>query len=77
MSKSIVLAFDVAATPARVYEILTTTQGQRAFWTADCDVHGDHARFGFPGEATVDASPPSPDASSACMPPPASPTGAT
>ena len=54
MSKSIVLAFDVAATPARVYEILATTQGQSAFWTADCDVHADHARFSFPGEATVE-----------------------
>lgn len=55
MSKSIVLAFDVAASPARVYEILTTTQGQSAFWTADCDVYAGHARFGFPGEATVEA----------------------
>ena len=54
MSKSIVLAFDVAAGPARVYEILTTTEGQSAFWTADCDVRADHARFGFPGEATVE-----------------------
>jgi len=55
MSKSIVLAFDVAADPARVYQILTTTQGQSAFWTADCDVHAGHARFGFPGKATVEA----------------------
>lgn len=55
MSKSIVLTIDLAASPARVYEILTTSQGQSAFWTADCDVHADHARFGFPGEATVEA----------------------
>jgi uncharacterized protein YndB with AHSA1/START domain len=55
MSKSIVLAFDVAASPARVYEILTTTQGQSAFWTADCDVSADRARFCFPGEAAVEA----------------------
>ena len=54
MSKSIVLTVDVEASPARVYQILTTTQGQSAFWTADCDVYADHARFGFPGEATVE-----------------------
>lgn len=54
MSKSILLAFDVAASPPRVYEILTTTKGQGAFWTADCDVHRRRARFNFPGEATVE-----------------------
>ena len=54
MSKSILLAFDVAASPARVYEILISTEGQRAFWTGDCDVKAEHARFGFPGEATVE-----------------------
>jgi uncharacterized protein YndB with AHSA1/START domain len=53
MSKSIVLAFDVAASPARVYHILTTTEGQSAFWTADCDIRAGHARFGFPGESPV------------------------
>ena len=55
MSKSIVLAFDVAASPARLYQILTTTEGQSAFWTADCDVHAGHARFGFPGESPIEA----------------------
>jgi uncharacterized protein YndB with AHSA1/START domain len=54
MSKSIVLAFDVAASPARVCEILTTTEGQSAFWTGDCDVRPGHGRFAFPGEATVE-----------------------
>lgn len=54
MSKSIVLAFDVPASPARVYDILTTTEGQSAFWTGDCDVHTGHAQFRFPGEPPVD-----------------------
>ena len=48
MDRSIVLAADVEADPARVFEILSTTQGQRGFWTADCEVSGGHARFGFP-----------------------------
>ena len=55
MTKSIVLAADVAASPARVYEILTTTEGQSAFWTADCHVYADHARFGFRGESPIEA----------------------
>ena len=48
MDRSIILATDVEADRARVFEILSTTQGQRGFWTADCDVSGGHARFGFP-----------------------------
>ena len=47
------LAVDVAADSARVFEILSTTEGQRGFWTADCDVSGDRARFGF-AQAPVD-----------------------
>jgi uncharacterized protein YndB with AHSA1/START domain len=53
MSHSIILAINVDAPPARVFEILTTTEGQQAFWTADCEVTADHARFGF-AEAPVD-----------------------
>lgn len=53
MSRSIVLALDVASDISRVFEILSTAHGQRAFWTADCDISNDHARFGFPG-APVD-----------------------
>jgi uncharacterized protein YndB with AHSA1/START domain len=53
MSRSITLATDVAADADRVFEALSTTAGQRAFWTDDCDVSADHARFGFP-EAPVD-----------------------
>jgi uncharacterized protein YndB with AHSA1/START domain len=53
MDRRITLAVDVAADPARVYDTLSTTDGQRAFWTADCDVSDDRARFGFP-QAPVD-----------------------
>jgi hypothetical protein len=53
MSRSIALATDVEADPARLTEILSTTDGQRGFWTADCDVATDHARFGFE-DAPVD-----------------------
>ena len=42
-----------AVLQARVAEILSTTQGQQAFWTADCEVSADRARFGFP-QAPVD-----------------------
>ncbi len=47
------LAVDVAADADRVFEILSTTEGQRGFWTADCDLSGDRARFGF-AQAPVD-----------------------
>jgi uncharacterized protein YndB with AHSA1/START domain len=47
------LAVDVAADADRVFEILSTTEGQRGFWTADCDVSADRARFGF-AQAPVD-----------------------
>ena len=48
MSPSITLAVDVDASPAQVFEILTTAEGQRTFWTEDCDLSADRARFGFP-----------------------------
>ncbi len=47
MDRSITLAVDVEADPSRVVDILSTTGGQRAFWTADCDVSAARARFGF------------------------------
>jgi uncharacterized protein YndB with AHSA1/START domain len=49
MDRTIALATDVDADRARVFEAISTNQGQRAFWTADCDVSAEHARFGFPG----------------------------
>ena len=48
MNRSIILAADVEADRARVFETHSTTSGQRAFWTSDCDVSAGHARFGFP-----------------------------
>ena len=53
MDRTIRLATDVDADSSRVFETLSTTDGQRAFWTADCDVSADHARFGFQ-QAPVD-----------------------
>src|SRR6266700_1359349 len=47
MSQSIALAVDVQPDAGHVFEILSTTTGQRAFWTDDCDVEADKARFGF------------------------------
>jgi hypothetical protein len=53
VDRSITLAVDVDAEPIRVSEILSSTEGQRAFWTSNCDVWTDHARFGF-AQAPVD-----------------------
>jgi uncharacterized protein YndB with AHSA1/START domain len=47
VDRSITLAVDVDAAADRVFEILSTTDGQRSFWTANCDVEGARARFGF------------------------------
>ena len=49
MSRTTTLAVDVAADANRVFEILSTTDGQRSFWTDDCEVAGRRARFSFPG----------------------------
>ena len=53
MDATIRLATDVDANSASVFTALSTTEGQRGFWTADCDVSTDHARFGFE-QAPVD-----------------------
>jgi hypothetical protein len=47
MDLTVRLATEVDADSSRVFEALSTTEGQRAFWTADCEVSADHARFGF------------------------------
>jgi hypothetical protein len=44
MDRSIILATDVQADPAGVFDVLSTTRGQQGFWTADCEVSGGHAR---------------------------------
>src|SRR5256885_12860054 len=48
MTRSITLGLDVAGDATHVFEALSSTDGQRAFWTADCEVSADRARFGFP-----------------------------
>jgi len=53
MDRSIILATDIEADRARVFEILSTTQGQRGFWTADCEVLFRHYGFGE-GYAEID-----------------------
>jgi uncharacterized protein YndB with AHSA1/START domain len=53
MDRSITLAVDVEGDPTRVFDVLSSAEGQRAFWTADCDVGTERARFGFP-QAPVD-----------------------
>jgi hypothetical protein len=52
MDKSIALAVQVHADPDRLFAILTSTEGQRATWTDDCEVSAERARFGFPGTPT-------------------------
>jgi hypothetical protein len=53
MDRVITLAADIGADTPRAFEILSTADGQRAFWTADCDVSPTRARFGF-AQAPVD-----------------------
>jgi hypothetical protein len=53
VDKTITLATDVNADTARTFEILSTGDGQHAFWTADCDVSPTRAGFGF-AQAPVD-----------------------
>jgi uncharacterized protein YndB with AHSA1/START domain len=53
MNLRIALAATVEASPDRVYDVLRTTEGQKAFWTTDCEVDDHHGRFGF-AEAPVD-----------------------
>jgi hypothetical protein len=43
----------VESTPSKVYEVLRSTDGQRGFWTSDCELDDRHGRFSFQ-EAPVD-----------------------
>jgi hypothetical protein len=47
MERSIALAVDVPVDAGTLFTAVSTTEGQRGFWTADCDVSSDRARFGF------------------------------
>jgi hypothetical protein len=49
VDRSITLAVDVEGDPDRLFDVLATTAGQQAFWTADSEVADGRARFGFPG----------------------------
>ena len=53
MGLRIALATTVEASPSEVYDVLRSTQGQKWFWTSDCDLDDRHGRFGFV-EAPVD-----------------------
>ena len=53
MEQRISLAVDVEASPEKIFDVVATTAGQRSFWTQDCDVTSERARFGFP-EAPMD-----------------------
>lgn len=53
MTLRIALAATLDAAPSKVYDVLHSTGGQRAFWTSDCELDDRHGRFGFL-EAPVD-----------------------
>jgi uncharacterized protein YndB with AHSA1/START domain len=53
MEMKIALATNVAATRSKVYDVLRSTEGQKAFWTTDCELDDHHGRFSF-AEAPVD-----------------------
>jgi hypothetical protein len=53
MGLRIALAMTVEADPSRVYDVVRTTEGQKAFWTTDCELDEHHGRFGF-AQAPVD-----------------------
>jgi hypothetical protein len=53
MALRIALATTVEAAPSRVYDVVRSTDGQKAFWTSDCELDDRHGRFGFL-EAPVD-----------------------
>ena len=62
MDRSISLALDVDADASTVFQAVSTTAGQCGFWTADCEVEADRARFGFTAapvdlQVTVSAEP--------------------
>jgi hypothetical protein len=53
MDYRVALAASVPGDRAKVYEVLRSTEGQRAFWTTDCELDEHHGRFGF-AQAPVD-----------------------
>lgn len=53
MGPRIALAATVNATREAVYEVLRSSEGQRSFWTSDCELTETTGRFGF-AQAPVD-----------------------
>ncbi len=47
MDMRIALATTVAASRSKVYDVLRSTEGQKAFWTTDCELDEHHGRFSF------------------------------
>lgn len=46
-------SIDIHADPSRVFQAITTTEGERAWWTTDCEVgnkEGEAAVFRFEGK---------------------------
>jgi hypothetical protein len=53
MGLRIALATSVGASRSALYEVLRSTEGQKGFWTSDCELDEVHGRFSF-DEAPVD-----------------------
>jgi len=53
MEYRIALATTVEAPPRKVFDVLRTTEGQKSFWTSDCELTDARGRFSFL-EAPVD-----------------------
>lgn len=49
MTDSVLLFVDLPADAARVFEAVSTAEGNRGFFTDDCEADGERLRFGFPG----------------------------
>lgn len=49
MGLRIALATTVEASASQVYDVLRSTEGQKAFWTSDCELDEHHGRFSFDG----------------------------
>jgi hypothetical protein len=47
MGYRIALATTAEGSPRKLFDVLRTTQGQRSFWTTDCELTDVAGRFGF------------------------------
>jgi hypothetical protein len=47
MEYRIALAIRAEGPRRKVFDVLRTTEGQKAFWTTDCELSDVHGRFGF------------------------------